>query len=534
MQKLLQKCLLMLITVLPASLAAAPIAYSINSDSATGNADGLYRIDVATGQSTRIGTVPPIGLPRIDIEGLAFAPNGTLYGVDDDTLTLFPINPATASIVASGEAKISGLPSGGQNDFGLTFACDGTAYVTTVAERSLFRMDLNGNVQRIGDLGFNISAIAAFGNPVELYGLGNGLDKERNEDNPSLFRINPNTGAATKIGTGFGPSIGAYTEGGMSFDDNGQLWAITDRAQLLTPFPSQVFKIDTETGQVSEVQNTTEYGFESLAISVPRGCATTGGEEDARFTVQSQFADGNDITPVTFNIKCNTGVPLEQSLTVLPSELAANDFEVNFVVESFTDGALNCEVWQETPAGYSAEYDCQANNSCGTGDNGTGPCTYEAVTSGENNLCLIQNSVNPVAFTVINEWLYGEENPDINNQVRVNLNCSNVVGGDGEFKNGVMNWTWLFAGDIDRQTANFQPDFRGETQCWAEEEVFSSAIETDNGCAQRTTVEVNDGPRSCTIITTVFYEGIPTLGPFGLILFASLMLMTGLVASRRF
>ena len=533
MHKLLKTIAVMFLTALPACLAAAPIAYSINSDSATGNADGLYRIDLATGESTRIGTVPPIGLPRIDIEGLAFAPNGTLYGVDDDTLKLFPINPETASIVASGDVSIFGLPSGGQNDFGLTFGCDGTSYVSTVIERALYRIELDGQVHLIGDLGFNISAIAAYGNPTRLYGLGNGLDKNRDKDHPSLFEIDPLTGAATEIGSGLGTSVGDYTEGGLSFDDDGQLWAITDRAQLLTAFPSQVMKINTSTGLASDVKNTTEFGFESLAVSVPRGCSTTGGDENAQFTVQSSFTDGNNLSPVTLNIKCNTGLPLEQSLTVLPDAGATGDFEVNFVVKSFTDGALNCEVWQDTADGYSPEYDCQANNSCSTAE-GAGPCKFEAVGSGETNLCLVQNSVEPVEFTVINEWLYAEENPDINDQIRVNLNCTNVVGGDGDYENGVMTWTWLYGGDVDRQTANLQPDFRGGTECWAEEEVFSSAIESDNGCAQRTTIEVNDPPRSCTIVNTVFYEGIPTLNRFGLIIFAALMLMTGLVASRRF
>ena len=64
------KWLLLLLLALPATLAAAPIGYSINSDSGTGNADSLYRIDLSDGSETRINTVKSLGSTRIDVEGL--------------------------------------------------------------------------------------------------------------------------------------------------------------------------------------------------------------------------------------------------------------------------------------------------------------------------------------------------------------------------------------------------------------------------------------------------------------------------------
>lgn len=524
----------MLLTSLCASLAAAPIGYSINSDSGSANADGLYRIDLETGKDTRIGTVPPIGLPRIDIEGLAFAPNGTLYGVDDDSMRLFPINANTAAIINEGDINITGLPSGGSNDFGMTFACDGNLYITSLAEQSLYRLGLDGKATRIGPLGHNISAIAAYGNnPVKLYGLGNGLDKNRQVDSPSLFKIDPGTGNAQEIGLlGMGNQVGDYTEGGMSFDASGQLWAITDRAQLLTSFPSQVMKINTDTGAAFDVRNTTERGFESLAIAVPQGCATPGTGEFAEFTVQSRFADGNNVTPIRFHIQCNTGLPLQQSFTALPDQGFGGAFEVKFIVDKFTDGELNCEVREETPDGYWPEYQCQANNTCSTNES-AGPCSFEGVSAGENNICLIQNYVEPVGFTVNKQWLYEQQDVAIDSEVRIDLECVNVVGGDGAFDRGTMRWSWLFAGDTDSHTATLEPDFAGETRCSAVEQVFSSAIESDQGCSDWTAVNLGDAPHSCTVTNTVFFEGIPALTPYGLILFASLMLLTGIVASRR-
>jgi hypothetical protein len=537
MQKIVKTMVVMLVTALSASLAAAPVGYSINSDSPSGNADGLYRIDLLTGVGTRIGTVPPVGLPRIDIEGLAFAPNGTLYGVDDDSLKLFPLDVSNASVIAEGDVPISGLPSGGQNDFGMTFACDGTLYITTVIERSLYRMDLDGTAHLIGDLGHNISAIAAYGNnPVKLYGLGNGLDKNRDIDSPSLFGINLQTGAATEIGAlnqGGITLVGDYTEGGLAFDDDGQLWAITDRAQLLTPFPSQVMKVDKGNGLASEVKNTSEFGFESLAISVPKGCATVGSGQHAEFVVQSRFTDGNNITPVKLNIKCNTGSPLDQSLTVYPDDGAFGKFEVKFIVDAFPDGALDCEVWQDPPTGYSTEYDCEANTGCEV-NQGVGPCQYEDVRIGETNHCLIQSIVDPVDLTVTKQWQYERDDPSIDNIVRIDLNCINVTGGDGLYDSGSMSWNWLFEGAIDQNTASVQPAFDGSTQCWAEERALSSAIEVENGCAGPITINTGDEPHACTVTNTVFYEGIPTLGSLGLWIFSALMLLTGLLATRRF
>ena len=61
--------LLIWLTTVSASLAAAPTGYSINADSPTGNADSLYRIDLATGAETRVATVKSLGQTRLDTPG---------------------------------------------------------------------------------------------------------------------------------------------------------------------------------------------------------------------------------------------------------------------------------------------------------------------------------------------------------------------------------------------------------------------------------------------------------------------------------
>jgi hypothetical protein len=242
MHRLVTTLLILFATALPASLAAAPVGYSINSDSPTDKADSLYRIDLATGQETRVGTVRALGETRIDVEGMAFAADGTLYAADDDRLTFFPLNPETALVDAIHEKTIKGLPIGGANDFGMTFACDGNLYLTSIARESLYRMDLDGNVTVIGGAEgklnpVKINAIAAYGDPVRLYGLGSGADEHGDTETPNLYELDLATGTAILVGP-LGAAAGPYLQGGMAFDDAGQLWAITEGA--LFGWPSQI------------------------------------------------------------------------------------------------------------------------------------------------------------------------------------------------------------------------------------------------------------------------------------------------------
>ena len=132
--------LYLLVLLFAVSANAAPMAYSVNSDSGDAeNQDSLYVIDLADGSVQRIGTLTS-GSPgdvRRDTEGLAMDTGGTLWGIDDDSLTLF---------------------------------------------------DMQGNIRAIGDigaLGANISAIAGIGNPFRLYGLGNGQYQNGETDSPN-------------------------------------------------------------------------------------------------------------------------------------------------------------------------------------------------------------------------------------------------------------------------------------------------------------------------------------------------------------
>lgn len=529
MSKFVNSVLCLALTATAPTAAAAPMAYSINSDSPTGNADSLYRIDLATGAESRIAMVKSLGQTRIDVEGLAIAPDGTLWGVDDDSLTLFPINPANAVVQTESEVPIKNIPTRGGNDFGMTFACDGTLYVTSVAENKLYSLDLAGNATEIGTLGQRISAIASYGAGPDfrLYGLGNGLDVNLQTDSPNLYAIDPASGAATEIGALV--NAAPYSEGGLAFDDNGQLWAITDRRALEQP--SEILNIDPVSGAATVVATTSEFGFESLAVTVPRGCDPQAGGESARFVVQKQYLDGNDVTPVTLNIQCNTGLPLTQSKTVIPNAGPFGAFEVEFTVTSFTDGALDCSISESPIAGYAPGYECFSEGTCEATESA---CSFTAVSAGEQNLCTIRNQPDPVAVTVTKQWIQTREGLEVDRVADIELHCTGLLDGDGEWVQNEMHWRWDFDGDVASHTASVVPRFDGSTRCRTEETLYSSAVEAVSSCENGIPIPAGAGSVNCTVSNAVFFEGIPTLDRFGLMLAAVLLLATGLIAVRRF
>ncbi len=290
MYKLFRNALIIAVSSFALSANGEPMAFSVNSDSGSpDNQDSLYLIDLATGTGQRRGALASgiIDDIRRDTEGLAFSADGTLWGVDDNSLTLFPINTSSGAISLAREIYLPGFPTGGGNDFGMTFSCDNSLYVTSIATRTLYQVEMNGSIQAVGSegsLGANISAIAAIGNPTRLYGLGNGQFQDGKTDSPNLYSIDTDTGVATLIGS-LGNTIGEYNQGGLAFDYTGNLWAITDRRIInnsIEDQPSQILSINTQTGEATVVSDTSkvgdsgEVGFESLAIGPPSLCQIAG------------------------------------------------------------------------------------------------------------------------------------------------------------------------------------------------------------------------------------------------------------------
>lgn len=234
---------------------AAPLAYVVDSDTPNPSGSALYQLDLATGQSTQRG---PIASVFADIESLTLDSAGRLLGIDDATKTLIQIdlqNGATASVSSLRGNLSSALPPSG-GDPSLAFTCDGQLIAATVTGR-LFKLDPNaGSPIQIGSgttLPLKITDLAVRGN--DLYGLG--------EDR--LYRIDISNGTAKGVGT-FGGALFS-SGGGLSFDVDGTLWAISDRGDA----NSLIYRIDPTSGTPTPVGSTPIKGIESLAIA-PTQC----------------------------------------------------------------------------------------------------------------------------------------------------------------------------------------------------------------------------------------------------------------------
>ena len=162
-----------------------------------------------------------------------------------------------------------------------------------------------------------------------------------------------------------------------------------------------------------------------------------------------------------------------------------------------------------------------------------GPALLSGVSIGQEDLCLIQNRVDPVEIAVTKEWLYSREELVVDDKATIELFCSSVFGGDGAtLDNGLMYWSWLFDGSQASQMATVYPDYAGATNCWTEESFRTSAVESESTCSPPVSIGLGDPARNCIVTNTVFFEGIPTLSQYGLILISALMLLNRLDRSK--
>jgi len=271
------------LTLAAGCVLADPAGFAVNSRGFADEDDVhvLWRVDLDSGVTERIGQTG-----YLDLEGLALAPDGTLYGADDESKTLVTVNTASGFSTAVGGVRSNmGVSIGQPMDFGMTFTCDGELLVSSDTERSLFLASLEtGRLERIGEagsLGAPITDIAAFGD--QLYGIGQGItgaDGDFSVDAPNLYRIDRDSATTERIGS-LGQAVLPYANAGLAFDAEGRLWALTDRRENGVPdIPSEVLRVDLDTGAATKTADADLVGFESLAIAPPSGCDGRGSTID--------------------------------------------------------------------------------------------------------------------------------------------------------------------------------------------------------------------------------------------------------------
>lgn len=268
--------------LLSAASGAQPFGYASGTDpDSPGLRDALYRVDLATGSTTRLGYV---GFR--DIDGLALHPDGSLYGAADGSAEaggtsdlLARINAQTG--VGSFVTHFAGLAGqgpgqGGQLDYGLAVTCDGALWLSSDTQGHLWRVDpATGALDRVVTGGPPLSGLAARGSYV--FGVSV-------EPDTSLYRYD----IARKELVRVGPIavLDRVFDVGLDFDAEGRLWALLDYLVPPDGLPrlaqNDLVEIDPDTARLISSKPITGAGsglnrvqLEGLAVAPPT-CAAGG------------------------------------------------------------------------------------------------------------------------------------------------------------------------------------------------------------------------------------------------------------------
>jgi uncharacterized repeat protein (TIGR01451 family) len=247
---------------------------------------------------------------------------------------------------------------------------------------------------------------------------------------------------------------------------------------------------------------------------------------NARFMVTKYFSDLNPQDVKVF-IKCDTGLPLEQEFIINHGE----DNGVTFVVTSFISGEMNCSIREEpVPMGYVPTYSQEQSSSQGTPD--AAGCHYDNVEAGALNYCRIDNELQEVTVYAEKVWV------DAGNSLqyaRFELECSKTMHTprtlDGD---GFVSWTFLPSWDGDvcnivETSLQDASDIISEANSYCFNQEVGPGFDYD-GDIHDPDSDVN----WCVWTNTWFYEGIPTLNQYGLMLMILLMFGVGGFVARRY
>lgn len=444
-----------------------------------------------------------VGTSALPIFGLDYSPDlGTLYAIDItgnqlgtfDGTTFTPIGVMT--------------PNGAESWSGLTIdPVTGDAYASSTdcgTGSSFYSVDLGTGVATL--IGTDTTSICT----IDLAMNCEGEIYTHDIVSDSIFSLDPATGIQTLVGS---TGVLSNFAQGMDFDnDTGELYAYTYQGSGANQYGT----IDLGSGALTPLNTDNPLGeFEGASQTV-----CPGQVGPARFAVSKDFSDDNT-AEVSVTLSCNTGLPLEQTTTIAEGD------PVNFVVNDFEPGAMDCVVTEDVPVGYTAQY----NNGEADSDES---CVFVEVSAGQRS-CQITNTLDPVEVEVTKVWI--DENPQFNGQniADATWSCTNApfcigVAGVPTTCSGFLN----FFGNPDSDSFEVLPDWENGTVCDVTEVmVADGGVEIDDSECQNLTVWPGVGAE-CTIYNTRLYEGIPTLSQYGLGVLVLLMLGMGFVAVRRF
>ena len=237
--------------------------------------DTLYSVDLPSHTATAIGPAGSYGgQPIVNLSGLSYAADGTLYAVAGGLNTLVRVDATDGSAAVIGTFGLNSLGDPARNDaldLSMTFDCGGTLWLASAYAGKLWTVDPStGATALVGNTEHTITGLIARGH--ELFGAGGRGDN-------TFYRIDTETGAASAIGS-FGDT-GWINSISMSFDAAGTLWAVLNYVppapgSSTVPDWSDLAKIDPGSGAITIVGPITgpdalrQVGMKGFAIGPPR------------------------------------------------------------------------------------------------------------------------------------------------------------------------------------------------------------------------------------------------------------------------
>lgn len=210
--KLARRLLFASLLLVTGRIVAGPIVYIDDANNELGT------VDVATGAVTDIG---PLG---VEITDIAFAPNGTLYGITG--ASLYRINSATGAAVRIGSHGIDGANA-------LVFGSDGTLYAASATSTELYTINpATGGSTDLGSIGYESGGDLAFNNGQLYMSSATG----------DLISIDVTTYAYSNFAfvNGFDVgSLGFQNVDGLATGSDGVLYGVSG---------TQIFSVNTSTG----------------------------------------------------------------------------------------------------------------------------------------------------------------------------------------------------------------------------------------------------------------------------------------------
>lgn len=192
--------------------------------------DALFRLDLTSGAGTLIGNGFGFasGAQVADMDSLAFAPDGTLYGVaDSPRAALYRLSTVSGRATLVAQLRENGqlIDAAGLVDGAIGFTCSGKLLLASRGLGRLFEVDpATATVRSLGPLDVAVGAIAAHAGELFALGVGGNTGVYRLAETGAAISAIPNTLASR-----------SYPAGALAFGPDGRLFAAFDNNRQAPP-----------------------------------------------------------------------------------------------------------------------------------------------------------------------------------------------------------------------------------------------------------------------------------------------------------